>query len=317
MHRTRPGFTLIELLVVIAIIAILIALLVPAVQKVREAAARSQCQNNLKQIGLGLHNYHDTHKKFPVGWVSCCWGTWQTALLPFIEQDNMWKLYQNFGGSDSVTTNFPAPSTSGPPFQRYGSAPNNTNVTQKRIATLTCPSDTPNAPSGNITSHNYMANAGNTTKAQGVGPDGVTLFRGAPFAASPSAPGAPKQFRMADIFDGTSNTILVAEGLQGKGNDLRGFTWWGSASVMTTWLLPNAQGIAGQDIVEQNCQNALDPFMPCAVGAPQYNAARSRHSGGVQIVLGDGSARFVANNITLATWRNLGSSNDNQPLGDF
>jgi prepilin-type N-terminal cleavage/methylation domain-containing protein len=132
----RRGFTLIELLVVIAIIAILIGLLVPAVQKVRDAAARAQCLNNLKQIGLGMHNYHDTYKKLPPQTArnlnSCCYGTWQMAILPFVEQGTLWNLYQNFG----LTV------VGGPTYEQKA----NLLVTSQRLAIFTCPSDTPSAP---------------------------------------------------------------------------------------------------------------------------------------------------------------------------
>ena len=94
MKRNIRGFTLVELLVVIAIIGILVALLLPAIQAAREAARRSQCVNNLKQLGVAFQNYHDTYKQLPIGAYSCCWGTWQMAILPFLEEQELADLYQ-------------------------------------------------------------------------------------------------------------------------------------------------------------------------------------------------------------------------------
>ncbi len=156
MNRLRRGFTLVELLVVIAIIGILVGLLLPAVQQAREAARRMQCSNNLKQLGLAMHNYESTYKKFPggVGPWGCCWGTWQVRILPYIEQNAAYAIYQNLGGAD--------------PQPRYSHA-NNRPVVSMRIPILTCPSDTPNAPLGAsatlaaITNHNYAVNYGNTS----------------------------------------------------------------------------------------------------------------------------------------------------------
>ena len=151
----KNGFTLVELLVVIAIIGILVGLLLPAVQAAREAARRMQCSNNLKQLGLAVHNYESAHQRFVggVGPFGCCWGTWQVGVLPFMEQNNMSSIYRNYGGAD--------------PNPRYGHSLNRL-VTSSRIPTLTCPSDTPNAPIGSsatllpITSHNYGVNYGKT-----------------------------------------------------------------------------------------------------------------------------------------------------------
>lgn len=293
MTTKRSGFTLIELLVVIAIIAILIGLLLPAVQKIREAANRMSCSNNLKQLGLAFHNYNDTMDSLPRGEgdTPCCWGTWQVLILPYIEQDALFRLYQNWGGNDST----------GP---RYSSAPNTTNVTTKRLKTLTCPSDTPQSPFGGITSHNYAVNFGNTSYGQQASLNGVT-FLGAPFSN-----GANKLYRLQTIQDGTSNTMLASEVIQGVGSDLRGFTWWGDASEFTTYLAPNSP-LPDVIYTPSYCNNQ-PPFLPCTgtptATNPTMFASRSKHTGGVNSLMGDGSVRFNRNTIDINVWRAISTT---------
>jgi prepilin-type N-terminal cleavage/methylation domain-containing protein/prepilin-type processing-associated H-X9-DG protein len=321
MFPQRRGFTLIELLVVIAIIAILIALLLPAVQKVREAAARTQCLNNLKQIGLAMHNYHDTFKKLPAQQAagSCCYGTWQMSILPFVEQNALWLSYVNWGNALAT----------GQTYEQK----QNLLVTSQRLVVFTCPSDINNAPKSgtyngvtyNITQHNYLVNVGNLDYAQGG--DGTLpdqgkypgiKFGGAPFYHN-------QQYNFAHITDGLSNTLLVAEVKQGQGQDFRGLTWWAEGSGFTTYRTPNSplpdyisngNGAPGCVPTSQNPLNSdCQYFKP----SPNFNvfAARSRHTGGVNVLLSDGSTRFVTDSVAWATWQALGTAQAGEVVGPY
>ena len=300
MPRTRRAFTLVELLVVIAIIGILIALLLPAVQAAREAARRSQCTNNLRQVGVAMHLHHDVHSKLPVA-VNNDWaiyGTWQAYLLPFIEQAQLGELYDFTVG--------------------YFSPPNTVNVTTKRIATLSCPSDKISSGFDEITSHNYAANFGNTAVDYnpGAGYDTRQLqtlngveFGGAPF-------GQNEAFEFRHISDGTSNTLLAAEVVQGVHGDLRGFSWWGHGAIFVGWIGPNS---ASPDVIYNagHCNNTM-PNPPCigpgTATNPVMMGARSRHPGGVNVAMCDASVRFTSDAVLLDVWRSMTTSQGEEPV---
>jgi prepilin-type N-terminal cleavage/methylation domain-containing protein/prepilin-type processing-associated H-X9-DG protein len=327
MRRRQSGFTLIELLVVIAIIAILIALLVPAVQKVRESAARTQCINNLKQIALGMHTYESTYKTFVpgVGRFGCCWGTWMVAVMPYIDQAPLRQLYQNWGGNDATGIRY------------AGTA--NLNVTRTRLAVYTCPSDDPSTPSSSIPNMNYVVNYGNTNFFQAnVVAAGVSIpFGGAPFHCYPGSTSDDgpvdatqartwtreygKPVRIAEITDGTSNTLMLSEVMMGQGLDARGFGFWGGGSGFVTFMGPNA---SDPDVMTGAwCNTADRRNAPCvtASSAPpnpigRRQAARSRHAGGgVNAAMCDGTVRFYTNNVNINVWRALGTSKGNEPIG--
>lgn len=281
-NNRKRGFTLVELLVVIAIIGVLVGLLLPAVQAAREAARRMQCSNNLKQLGIAMHNYHDTHNRFPSGRAGCCSGTWQVLVMPFIELQNVSDLYVDWGNTSGA---------------RYSHEPNTTNVTTRRYAAFSCPSDQENAPTGGMTNHNYAVNYGNTGYAQQSDLNGVR-FGGAPFSLDLS-----KQFGFHSVQDGTSNTLLMAEVRQGQGRDLRGFTWWGDASGFEAYLAPNS--VLPDRIYSDSYCNEIRG-MPCDVSTttnPTMFAARSQHPGVVQVVNCDGSVQAVSETIDLIAWR--------------
>jgi prepilin-type processing-associated H-X9-DG protein len=184
---------------------------------------------------------------------------------------------------------------------------------------LTCPSDEPNAPIATITSHNYVVNHGNTHISYGVDPPGS--FQGVSFKGSPFAPRIAVKF--LEITDGLSTTLLLAEVRQGQRHDLRGFSWWGQSAAFTTFFPPNTTApdanIYGPGEANGYC-DPLPPNPPCvraSTAYPMVQSARSRHPQGVNVVHGDGSVRFVSNNVNLQTWRNLGSTLDGEVLGDY
>jgi prepilin-type N-terminal cleavage/methylation domain-containing protein/prepilin-type processing-associated H-X9-DG protein len=325
MRHLRTAFTLVELLVVIAIIGVLVALLLPAVQAAREAARRSQCSNNLKQLSLAMLNYEDTFKTLPggVGRFGCCWGTWMVRVLPYMEQGALGAIYVNSDGNDATG-------------QRYNGA-NNIKVTTQRIKSLTCPADFPNAPLSNITNHNYGVNYGNTSFFQTPLTIGgiTTQFLGAPFSAytgstsgdGPVNAGEVSGFvglygrpvRMAEITDGTSNTLLAAELIQGQGNALHGFSWWGGGTGFVTFLAPNSR--SPDVLVGGICKTSDSRNPPCTTtgttSAPRMAATRSRHPNGVEAAFCDGHIAFIPNNISFVTWNAIGTSEGGEANGDF
>ena len=324
MRRFKSGFTLVELLVVIAIIGILVGLLLPAVQAAREAARRMQCSNNLKQIALAMHLYHDVHRNLPVGAWGCCWGTWQGHVLPHLEQTSLANLY--VWGQD---------------LQRYGGTLNLV-VTTKNLPAFTCPSDSPwiGTSFSGVTSHNYVANFGNT--GYRVPADAIALnlervveqnmfgitYGGAPFERtghnfdSFQRPKAVRAFGFASISDGTSNTLLLSETVQGRESggvrDLRGFTWFGNGAKFMTYLTPNS---SQPDVLAALSQCNIPAGNPPCTGStssrPITFAARSKHTGGVQTAMVDGSVSFVSQNIDAITWNGLGTSQGGEVLGSF
>ncbi|MBM4073179.1 MAG: DUF1559 domain-containing protein [Planctomycetes bacterium] len=326
MNRSRKAFTLIELLVVIAIIAILIALLVPAVQKVREAAARTHCLNNLKQIGLALHNHLGARSKFPsagtypVGLTGSSFSM-HAQLLPYIEQENLQKLID-----------FSLP---------YSAQP---LVTQHRIATYFCPSEAKDMPrpDGALTHypHTYGINMGTWfvyDPNTGEGGDGAFVVN--------------RQMGVRHFVDGLSNTLALADvkaftpylrdggvptgpgvpipatpadvvAYGGSFKNNSGHTEWVDGRVhqtgFTTVFTPNTvvpytSGGLNYDIdfTSRREGGHASQFTYAAV------TSRSYHTGGVNVLLMDGSARAVSNSVASSVWRALGTAAGNEPIGSI
>ena len=312
-HRSKRGlrgFTLIELLVVIAIIAILIALLLPAVQQAREAARRTQCKNNLKQLGLAMHNYHDVYGMFPIGhaYRGCFDGncdsnrggpawSWGTALLPYLDQA---PLFNSFWFEQQAAWDQAGPQ------QTIDST--NVLLCQTVLPFNSCPSDASkptNRNDGAIPNSATSSYQGNTSSYNGYAgnpnANNITTRRNGIFRRINGGPPT----RIRDITDGTSNTIAIAETRWDmQRNGLNRSRWFGSQ---------DNNGLTGA----QGATNALCVQGEWAMnwkqidGNPQpHRTAGSRHEGGAQFLFCDGTVRFISENInhTSTPWINIASA---------
>ncbi|RCS48274.1 DUF1559 domain-containing protein [Bremerella cremea] len=344
----RNAFTLVELLVVIAIIGVLIALLLPAVQQAREAARRMSCSNNMKQMGLALHNYHDTYRTFPPiaigewpgssGWVR--YASWMTRILPFIEQK---AAYDMVNVSDSTYDNTDAGYAA--PARGWKA------MATARVEGYWCPSSplkkTSSYPTSSATQSlgapatidiqipDYAANGGSVYKGgtastlsdkQAWGWGGYVADNGGMGIVfrkdvGPAFPGQPTNF--ASLTDGSSNTIMVGEqsNYLNKDHDARagyvnGGFWSGGTGTDS-----NALSNYTATLYPINAVNVAWMGMAPDWGLDTYvfnnTAFRSAHPGGAQFTLGDGSTRFIAETINFPTYTALMDRADGVPVGDF
>ncbi|QDT95126.1 DUF1559 domain-containing protein [Gimesia aquarii] len=336
MLSPRPGrsrgFTLIELLVVIAIIAVLIALLLPAVQQAREAARRSSCKNNLKQIGLAIHNYYDTHRVFP-GNITETAGdqrntSWITLILPFMDQAAAYNQ-MIFSGTDWS--------------MQSGANLNWQVMEQLRVSILNCPSSpmpktrsltTNGATQGigapaafSVQTADYAGVSGgyhrpNTTT---VPPGGVWTGYGWDHKVGIiiNMTSQTAAIRMANITDGTSNTIMVGEHSSYTVRDsdkakvdARPSAWaggpWAAGPATYAWL-----GWSANVTIPRYGINYNGPGYGHEIPYGGHNGFRSEHTGGAHILLGDGAVRFVSDSLDFNTLLALSQTEDGIPLGEF
>jgi len=329
----RSGFTLIELLVVIAIIAVLVALLLPAVQQAREAARRSSCKNNLKQLALALHNQHDVYNSLPPGLPTCqataehfitggvqensgqCLGpNWLANILPQMEQDAL------HGDIETCTAAYPNP----PENCEWGGGPGSWTP-----PAFECPS----APRirqqfsyyalENLSKGNYAANWGTNNFLSGFNETEAGMFGIEVVSNTAEARmGDGKGTKFRDCIDGLSNTVLLSEIISwDDDDDGRGVWFWGGmgGASFSARFPPHNRGTD----VFQACGATnipTDDPLVCTenkADADVWVSARSYHTGGVQAALSDGSARFISENIDLAIWQAICTRANKETVGEF
>ncbi|WP_166824401.1 DUF1559 domain-containing protein [Thalassoroseus pseudoceratinae] len=335
-HNKPRGFTLIELLVVIAIIAILIALLLPAVQQAREAARRTQCKSNLKQIGIAIHNYHDTHGSFPPGCISTTnsadpptgpqqWG-WAVFIMPMIEQNNLYELLDpaNRTLADTLAD---TDSSDGTPDR---------SIVQQRIEVYRCPSDrTKDTVKGTPQTVDFQG-SGSGAAMPGTGFFGGTsnyvgagAFAALDIIEYPTGPlYRNSATAFADMIDGSSNTFLVGE----RDFDCSAGVWAGVRNDGG----PGPRGInyvTGRVSIPLNLKTQKTGNNGCVEGFS------SSHPGGAHFLFGDGTVQFISENINfsnsnanvgdstglagnfnqanLGVYQRLGLMDDEQPVGEY
>ena len=334
-RRSRArGFTLIELLVVIAIIAILIALLLPAVQQAREAARRSQCKNNLKQIGIAFHNYHDTHRSFPFAWMLggdlnvSCWGI---MLLPQLDQAPLYEQWDpRVPAFNEAVAFFPPAAVQG-----------NLQVIRTELQVFRCASSVANG----VDNYGLPANAG----GQGVPPLALTWtaatsdycpatgvrgdFSKLAYAALPGGAGGSRGgalnaipgdpiTKMNNLKDGASNTILIGERTGGSAI----YRGQQTDATLTAVAGPSNGGAWGDLLNGEHWPNGAlyDGNLgadggPCAINCNNLRSSNfhSFHTGGMQILLCDGSARFISENISQFVFASLITRAKGEVVGEF